>query len=75
MTESNEQYAAACQAGTSLPAHIDFGLTCIHCGRPVFRRPDGTIDLVYREYQITRFCDARTPDEFPYLPHEVAGHE
>lgn len=42
--------------------------TCSHCGRLVFTEPDGTLNLVYREYDRTTLCDARGMDE----GHEAA---
>lgn len=44
---------------------------CKHCWRPVFQEQDDTWNLVYREYEQTRQCDARSDGATPsQLPHE-----
>ena len=44
---------------------------CAHCWRPVFQEPSGEWNLVHREYEHTRQCDARGDGAtLSTLPHE-----
>jgi hypothetical protein len=44
---------------------------CEFCGRPIFQERDGTWNLVYREYDNTRVCDALGNGwEVSVHPHE-----
>jgi hypothetical protein len=47
---------------------------CAHCWRPVFQEDGGAWNLVYREYEHTRQCDARGDGAvLSSLPHEPWG--
>ena len=52
---------------------------CQHCGRPIFQEPDGTWNLVYREYDNTRVCDARGDgavlSTLPHVPADLSDEQ